>query len=208
MTAPEHFPPDELLSALPTDPLRLVVSACLMGDAVVDDGSARLRHPLIVELAGAPNVEVLRFCPEHFSFGTPRSTPNCVGGTGFDVLDGKARFVSHGGDDWTEDIIRAANEMARLAFDFGAELAILLHISGACGSSVIYDGHRDLKQYQRGPGVAAAALLRAGIPVVSQTDYRALRLVMSRPIPGWQAPGGLPERNMWEEGWYQQRFGA
>lgn len=204
---PPTYPGDERLLNLPTQPLRIIVSACLTGAQVVDDGSARLRHPLIVELLSWPNVESIAFCPEHASFGTPRSTPNCVGGNGYDVLDGKASFMSHDGDDWTTGILRSATEMARQATEFGAHLAILLHISGACGTSVIYDGHRDLKKYQRGPGVAAAALIRAGVPVISQVDYRALRIVMKRVNPDWIAPEGMPERNMWEDAWYQENIG-
>jgi hypothetical protein len=55
-----------------------------------------------------------------------------------------------------------------------------MDISAACGSSVIYDGARHLKIYRRGPGVAAAMLMRAGVPIVSQRDERTLALVFAK----------------------------
>lgn len=207
MLTPPTYPGDNVLRALPIDPLRVITSACLVGAPVVTDGS-HLRHSIVVELMALPNVELISFCPENFSFGTPRDTPNCVAGNGFDVLDGKARFESHGGEDWTDGIVRAAGEMARQAVGHKAHLAIMLHVSGACGPQVIYDGHRDNKHYQHGPGVAAAAIMRAGIPVISQIDWRALRIVMQRVKPDWQPPTEMPEQNWWEDEWYQGYFGS
>ena len=42
-------------------------------------------------LANYQNVKLIPFCPEDYVLGTPRETPDCEGGTGDDVLDGKAR---------------------------------------------------------------------------------------------------------------------
>ncbi len=65
------------------------------------------------------------------------------------------------------------------------ELAILTDASAACGTQVIYEGCRLIKapDYQRGVGVAAALLIRHGIPVVSQRDYRTLGLIRARLDP-------------------------
>jgi uncharacterized protein YbbK (DUF523 family) len=206
MLTPATYPGDERLLALPTDPLRVMVSACLAGAAVIDDGSARLTNDLVLKLMAQPNVEAIAYCPEDVAMGTPRTVPNCDGGNGYDVLDGRTRFTGHDGTDHTTAIVQAANIMASRAVAHGAHLAILTHISGTCGTSVIYDGHRDRKRYQHGPGVAAAALIRAGVLVIAQADYRALRLVLSRVIPGWLAPEGMPEINLWEQEWYQTYF--
>ncbi len=46
------------------------------------------------------NVKAVTFCPEDYSFGTPRSLPDIHGGNGFDVLDGKARVLTDKGEDW------------------------------------------------------------------------------------------------------------
>ena len=206
-SVPDLYPGDDVLRALPTQPLRIIVSACLAGAFVIDDGSDRMRNPVILEMMARPNVAAVTFCPEDVAMGTPRETPNCTGGNGFDVLDGRATFECHAGQDHTAAIVAAADAMARLAVAHRADLAILTHISGSCGTSVIYDGHRDRKHYQHGPGVAAAALHRAGIPAISNADCRALRLIMGRLDPTWQAPEDMPTANLWEGDWYQTTFG-
>ncbi len=42
------------------------------------------------------------------------------------------------------------------------------------------------RRYQKGVGVATALLLEAGIPVVSQRDFRTLALLRARLEPGYQ----------------------
>jgi hypothetical protein len=70
--------------------------------------------------------------------------------------------------------------MRDLALEKNVHLALLMDMSAACGSTVIYLGARSEKTYQRGPGVAAAALIRAGIPVVSQRDERTLAALFDK----------------------------
>ncbi len=64
-------------------PLRVMVSACLGGDACGVDGSPNGTHPLSRALLSLPNVCVVKFCPEHAAVGTPRAIPDIVGGDGF-----------------------------------------------------------------------------------------------------------------------------
>ena len=49
-------------------------------------------------------------------------------------------------------------------------------MSAACGSQVISDGCRliEARRHQKGVGVATAALLAAGLPVLAQRDHRGL----------------------------------
>jgi hypothetical protein len=56
---------------------------------------------------------------------------------------------------------------------------VLLDISAACGTQVIYLGNRSEGVYQRGLGVCAALLARNGIPMLSHRDHRSLGLVLS-----------------------------
>lgn len=72
----------------------------------------------------------------------------------------------------------------------GAELAIVTDVSAACGSQVISDGYRlvEVRRNQKGVGVATALLLEAGIPVVSQRDFRTLGLLRARLEPGYVPP--------------------
>jgi uncharacterized protein YbbK (DUF523 family) len=147
----------------------------------------------------------VRFCPEHDAFGTPRKVPDITGGDGFDVMDARASVMSDAGDDWTHGLLRAAHKMRDLATEHAVHLALLMDVSAACGSSVIYDGPRSLKLYRRGPGVAAATLIRAGIPIVSQRDERTLALIFAKldASPGELLTDGVDH---YERPWYQDYF--
>jgi uncharacterized protein YbbK (DUF523 family) len=159
----------------------------------------------VKRLLALPNVRALAFCPEEEAFGAPRATPDIHGGDGFDVLDGRARVISDAGDDWTGAMLRSALKMRDIADQHGVHLALLMDISAACGSTVIYDGPRHLKMYRRGPGVAAAALIRSGIPVVSQRDERTLGLVFTKLRVATDVPF-TDRADHHERPWYREYF--
>lgn len=187
-----HHP--DLLGALrePTamDPWRVLVSGCLAawpcGVDGTDYGLGRALH----ELLSLPTVRALPFCPEQHGLGTPRTTPDIHGGDGVDVLAGAARVLDEHGADLTREMIDGARAMLAYARSEHAELAILTDMSAACGSQVISDGCRlvDLRRFRKGVGIATAAILEAGIPVVSQRDFRTLALLRQRLEPGYQPP--------------------
>ena len=107
-----------------------------------------------------------------------------------DVLAGRARVLDEHGADLTEQMIDGAQAMLACAREASAELAILVDMSAACGSQVISDGCRltGTRRYQKGVGVGTALLLDAGIPVVSQRDFRTLALLRARLEPGYEPP--------------------
>lgn len=158
------------------DPLRILVSACLTGITCGYDGTANGEYPSVLKLLKYDNVRLIKFCPEEFSFGSPREMCDIHGGTGYDVLDGKARVLTDSGIDWTEGMIRASEKMLEIARQENVEIAIMMDTSAACGSQVIYDGNRfaENKKYQIGVGVSTAQLRRAGFTVISQRDYASL----------------------------------
>lgn len=209
MDRPAHLPTASFFidraRPSPEQPLVVLLSACLGGVGCGVDGSTNGDHASLRSWLVRPEVRLLKFCPEDFSFGTPRMTPDSHGGNGFDVLDGKARSLAEDGTDWTEGMVRAAYAMRDLALREKVELAILMDISGACGSTVTYLGSRfsENKRYQQGPGVAAAALIRAGIPVISQRDDRSLRMLRDL-LDGTHTLTN--ERDHWEKEWYQGYF--
>lgn len=208
MERPVHLPlPEFFQRPRPTAerPLVVMLSACLCGIGCGVDGSTNGDHATLRSWLVRPEVRLVKFCPEHFSFGTPRMTPDSHGGNGFDVLDGKARSLAEDGSDWTEGMIKGAETMREMALHEGVELAILMDMSGACGSTVTYLGSRfaEDKVYQQGPGVAAAALIRAGIPVISQRDDRSLRMLRDL-LDGTHTLSD--ERDHWEKEWYQSYF--
>jgi uncharacterized protein YbbK (DUF523 family) len=188
MVSPTHLPSAEEIASWPQfteeSPLGLLVSGCLLGRPCGVDGSSYgAPYAHTDRLVRLPNLHVVGFCPEDFAFGTPRQTPDIHGGDGFDVLDGTARVLSESGEDWTDGMLAAAKETLTLAQDNGVRLALLMDMSAACGSQVIYDGFRSRGTYQAGQGVCTALLVRNGIKVVSQRDHRTLDLLLSKLDP-------------------------
>ena len=128
---------------------RALVSACLLGVDCRHDGANRLREE-IVELARREGAVAV--CPEQLGgLSTPRDPSEIVGGKGTDVLDGKARVVSSGGRDVTENFLRGAREALGLAQAYGARKAYLKTGSPSCGP---------------GLGVTAAFLERSGVELI------------------------------------------
>lgn len=163
------------------EPLRILMSACLAGISCGYDGTTNGEYPSAAKLLNYNNVKIIRFCPEEYSFGTPREMCDIYGGTGNDVLDGKAKVLTESGTDWTEGMIKASEKMLQIAVNEKVELAVLMDISAACGSQVIYNGNRfsENKIYQIGAGVSAAQLLRNGFKVISQRDFASLEILYS-----------------------------
>jgi uncharacterized protein YbbK (DUF523 family) len=206
-----HLPSDLEIAGWPTfteeQPLALLVSACLTGQPCGVDGSSYgAPYPHTSRLLQLPNVRVVGFCPENFAFGTPRATPDIHGGTGFDVLDGTARVLRDTGQDWTAQMLASADAMLRVACENDVHLAVLMDISAACGSQVIYDGPRSAGRRQAGRGVCAALLIRHGIKVLSQRDHRTLDAVLSKLDSNYQSHPAA--RNHHETPWYVETFGS
>lgn len=187
-------------------PLRILMSACLSGVKCGYDGSSNGTYPSALKLLEYDTVKMIPFCPEEFSFGSPREMCDIHGGNGFDVLDGKAKLLSESGKDWSEGIIRASERMLEIALQEKAELAVMMDISAACGSTVIYDGNRfdAQKKYQQGAGVCAAQLMRHGILVISQRDYASLDILYSKIDPTHQMNAELLDHR--ETEWYKTYF--
>ena len=206
-----HLPSDEELASWPRftegQPFELLVSGCLLGQPCGVDGSSYgAPYAYTDRLIRLRNVHVVGFCPENFAFGTPRQTPDIHGGDGFDVLDGNARVLSEGGDDWTDDMVAASEAMLALAQRHGVRLALLMDISAACGSQVIYDGFRSRRRHQPGQGVSAALLIRNGIKVVSHRDHRTLDLLLRKLDPSFVPAAS--SRDHHETQWYIDAFGS
>lgn len=100
-------------------------------------------------------------------------------GDGYDVLEGKATVITQTGKDVTETLIKASKKMLEIAQQNDNVLAILMDVSGAYGSQVIYDGssYTDNPKYQIGMGACAAQLHRNGIEVISQRDFASLEIL-------------------------------
>lgn len=188
------------------EPLRILMSACLCGVKCGYDGTANGSYPSALKILDYDTAKVTEFCPEEFSFGSPREMCDIHGGDGFDVLKGNAKVLSDSGKDWTEGMIRGAEKMLATAQKDQVELAIMMDVSGACGSQVIYDGNRFDSQpkYQIGMGVAAALLTQNGFKVISQRDFASLEIVYHKLNPNHQIDSNKLDHHQIE--WYQNYF--
>ena len=164
------------------NPLRVLTSACLIGEMCGADGTSYGEYPSALKLLKYQNVKLVPFCPENYVLGTPRETPDCEGGTGDDVLNGTAKVITQTRKDITSEMIRASLKMLQIAQENNVELAIMMDSSGACGSQVIYNGSRfsENPSYQIGMGVCAAQLNRNGFKIISQRDYESLEILYSK----------------------------
>ncbi len=187
-------------------PLKIMMSACLSGITCGYDGSAYGDYPSAAKLLKFDTARIIPFCPEDFSFGTPREMCDIHGGTGMDVLDGKAKVLSESGKDWTDGMIKAAEHMLSIAVKEQIELAVLMDVSAACGSQVIYEGNRfnENKIYQIGAGVCAALLMKNGFKVISQRDFGSLEILYSLLDP--HHPVNTEAKDHHEHEWYRTYF--
>lgn len=164
------------------NPLKVLVSSCLTGILCGYDGTANGEYPSVLKLLKYDTIKLVKFCPEEYSFGSPREMCDIYGGTGLDVLNGNAKVLSDSGVDWSEGMIKASEKMLEIAKNENIDLAVMMDVSAACGSQVIYDGNRfaENKVYQIGAGVSATQLIRSGFKVISQRDYASLEILYSK----------------------------
>ena len=188
MRLPHH---PEVLDALRTptadDPWRILISGCMFGWKVAVDGTTYGLDQIRPAWLESDLVELVPFCPEDHSLGTPRAMPDLHDGDGYDVLDGKARVLDPDRHDLTEKMVAGARAMAERAAEKKVDFAFLADRSGACGSQVISVGCRfeEPIEYRKGVGVAAAMLLRQGVPVLSHRDWKTLEILRSKVEPGY-----------------------
>jgi uncharacterized protein YbbK (DUF523 family) len=187
------------------DPLRVLFSACVLGQRTGWDGDA-YTEALAVRLAELPCVQAIAFCPENATLGTPRPLTTLHDGHGRDVLAGRARVLETTGRDVTREVVLGARAMLEAARRADVELAVMLDVSDSCGSHVAYLGRPEERRYQQGPGVAAALLLEAGIPVLAQRDTATLQRLVAALDPTFEpdpAASDFPETP-----WYRDYFAA
>lgn len=145
----------------------ILVSACLLGVNCKYDGENNINQAVKRYLRGKAWVPV---CPEQLGgLPTPRESAEIRGGSGREVLEGKARVACNTGEDVTRCFIRGARESLWLAEMTGAGEALLKARSPSCGSGEIYDGSFQ-GRLREGEGVTAALLRVQGITVYSEED--------------------------------------
>ena len=149
-------------------PIRLV-SACLAGLGCRYDGHSCSDGEVVAWVRAGQAIPI---CPEQLGgLTTPREPAYFVGGTGEEVLDGRARLIVPSGSDVTEAFLRGARETLRFCRLLGLQEAMLKSRSPSCGLSQVHGGEGQ-SSLVVGKGVTAALLLRAGLRL-SERDGEA-----------------------------------
>ena len=142
-------------------------SACLLGLECRYDGKSNLEKASEQLLKEFRNGDVIPVCPEQLGgLSTPRTPSEIQGGmSGEDVFDGRCKVIGKNGEDVTNQFIKGAYEVLKIAQSIGVKEYIGVQKSPSCGHGKTYDG-TFTKTLIDGNGVTIALLKRNGISVV------------------------------------------
>lgn len=149
----------------------ILVSSCLAGLDVRYDGTDCL-YDKIEKLV--KEKKAVTICPEVVGgLPIPREPAEIIGGTGEDVIDGKAKVINRLGEDVTDYFLKGAYQTLEKAKEINATLVVLKENSPSCGSSMIYNGQFNGTK-KVGNGVTAALLKRNGFQVISEKEFEQM----------------------------------
>ena len=137
--------------------MKIMVSACLLGENCKYDGGNNLNEALLEMLAGH---EVIPVCPE-VAGGLP------VPRVPAEIVNGRA--VNRNGEDVDEAFHRGAEKTMEIAGREKPDLIILQSRSPSCGVNEIYDGSFTGKKIP-GHGIFAVMAVSAGYKVMDAED--------------------------------------
>lgn len=137
--------------------MKILISACLLGENCKYNGANNRHEGIIALLAGH---EVVAVCPEELGgLGTPREPMERRG----------ERVVTRAGEDKSAPMNAGAEAALRIALEAGVQGAILKSKSPSCGVRQIYDGSFS-GRLVAGQGVFAQRLIEAGIGWVVDSE--------------------------------------
>ena len=139
--------------------IKVLISACLLGDNVKYSGGNNLT-PELVTLLEKYNVKIVKICPECFAdLPIPRVPSEIIGD----------KVFSKDARDITEKFLSGAEKTYQIAKNKEIDFAILKERSPSCGSSYIYDGTFSGKVIQ-GQGFTAKKLNEENIIIFSEEN--------------------------------------
>jgi uncharacterized protein YbgA (DUF1722 family)/uncharacterized protein YbbK (DUF523 family) len=157
------------------NPIRIGVSACLLGEKVRFDGQHKRDGFLVDELG--PLVEWVRVCPEvEVGMGIPREPVRLIA-----HRDGPRMVALESKEDWTARMNRFADARARALAREGLSAFVLKSKSPSCGMERVKlypDDEARAPMNARGTGLFAAALARAlpNLPIEEEGRLHDTRL--------------------------------
>lgn len=138
--------------------MKIMVSACLLGDNVKYDGTNNRNDELIKFLK---DYEVIKVCPECFGgLSIPRIPAEIVGD----------KVINKENNDVTNEYLTGAKKTLKIAKDNNIKIAILKKNSPSCGSDYIYDG-TFTHTITYGDGITAKLLKENNILVFNEDNY-------------------------------------
>ena len=143
--------------------IKVLISACLLGDNVKYSGGNNLTLELVI-LLEKYNVDIVKVCPECFA-GLP--IPRVPSEIREDKVYGKD------GRDITEEFLSGAEKTFKIAKENQIDFAILKERSPSCGSSYIYDGSFSGKVIQ-GQGLTVRKLNEENIVIFSEENLEEI----------------------------------
>ena len=149
--------------------IKVLISACLLGDNVKYSGGNNLT-PELVTLLEKYNVKIVKICPECFA-GLP--IPRVPSEIREDKVFGKD------GRDITEEFLTGAEKTYEVAKRKQVDFAILKERSPSCGNSFIYDGSFSGKVIQ-GQGLTARKLGKENIVIFSEENLKEIEKYLEK----------------------------
>ena len=151
--------------------VKVLVSACLMGERVRYDGAKVPFNSAILNRWKDYGL-IVPFCPEVAgNLPVPRPPAEIIKGTGKDVLEKNTGVFNINGQNVTESFIKGAREALRIVKEMQIKMAILKDGSPSCGKNSIYDGSFSGSK-RPGKGVTTALLEKNGISVFSENEVQ------------------------------------
>ena len=143
--------------------IKVLISACLLGDNVKYSGGNNLT-PELVTLLEKYNVKIVKICPECFAGLPIPRVPSEIRGD---------KVFSKDGWDITEEFLSGAEKTYQIAKRKQVDFAILKERSPSCGSSYIYDGSFSGKVIE-GQGFTTIKLNEENIIVFSEENLEEI----------------------------------
>lgn len=158
------------------------MSACLAGDVVRYDARYVPLANKCLKILGNRDA-LVKCCPEVAGgMSIPRAPAQIVGGTGFDVLAGRARVVDVHGKDVTRYFVKGAEYTLSIVRANHIRVACLKEKSPSCGPQYIYDGtFKD--RLIRGVGVTVAILKLNNVHVFSENEIHEFKIFVNQNLP-------------------------
>lgn len=144
--------------------IKVLISACLLGDNVKYSGGNNLT-PKLVTLLEKYNVDIVKVCPECFGGLPILRVPS-------EIKENKV--FSKDNRDVTKEFLIGAEKTLKIAKENEVNFAILKERSPSCGSTYIYDGNFSGKIIE-GQGITTRKLSEENIKIFSEENLEEIK---------------------------------